>query len=107
MAGWTDEHLTVLMAVFIAQPFAAGDDSNPRCRRMAAALGRKPGAIDNQWRNIKYHLFRLDKYGVADRHVGQNVKNVVDQYRTDLSGLRRDARNINKKQKLKLGKLLS
>jgi hypothetical protein len=88
---WTDDELVVLLALFVSQPFAAGDDSHPTCRAIARALKRTPAAIDNQWRNIKYHLFRLDRYGVADRHVGENVESVVDRFRINLGKLRREA----------------
>jgi hypothetical protein len=95
--GWTSEELTVLLALFISSPFKSGDDRNSMNRRIAARLARKRGAIDAQWRNIKYHLFRLDLYGVPDRHVGENVKTIVDRYRRNLRPLRRSAKKISKK----------
>ena len=92
---WSDEELTVLMALFIAQPFAAGDDAHPRNARIAEVLGRRPTAIDRQWRNIKHRLFRLDlTRRVAHSNVGANVKRIVDRYRTDLRRLRRDAEAV-------------
>ncbi len=96
----------MLLALFVAQPFKAGDDQTATCQTIAAKLGRKPGAVDAQWRNVKYHLYRLDLYGVPDRHVGENVKAVVDKYRTDLKKLRTDARDTIRKHKLGLMRMI-
>jgi hypothetical protein len=94
MKGWSKDELTVLLGLFVAQPFKAGDDQSKVCRRIAREFGRKPGAVDSQWRNVKYHLFRLDLYGVPDRHVGANVKRVIDRYRKNLGRLRDRALRI-------------
>jgi hypothetical protein len=87
---WNDDELLVLLAIFVSQPFSAGDDSADANARIARAFGRTAGAIDLQWRNVKHHLYRLDLYGI-DRQVGQNVMDVIDRYRTNLAELRRDA----------------
>jgi hypothetical protein len=87
---WNDEELLVLLGIFVSQPFSAGDDSAAVNGRIARAFDRTAGAIDLQWRNVKHHLYRLDLYGV-ERHVGRNVMDVIDRYRTDLGHLRRDA----------------
>lgn len=90
---WTDGELTVLLAIFISQPFAVGDDEHPVNRQVAGELGRTRGAVDRQWRNMRDHLFRLDldEYEGKDLHLGQDLKDVVDRYRVDLARLRRDA----------------
>jgi hypothetical protein len=90
MAEWTRNELTVLLAIFVSQPFSAGDDGTRTNARIAEALDRSAGAIDRQWRNVRWWLYRLDLYGVPS-NVGQNVKDIVDEYRTDLARLRRDA----------------
>ena len=102
---WTDDQLTVLFAIFVSQPFKVGDDAHPECAHIAKVFGRTPGAIDRQWRNVKHHLFRLDLYGVHD-NVGDNVKDVVDEYRTDLSRLRRDALEIIDEKSWNLGDMI-
>lgn len=103
---WSNEELTVLMAIFVAQPFKAGDDQRRVCGTIASALGRTRGAVDSQWRNIKYHLFRLDLYGVPDRHVGGNVRAIVDRYRVNLGALRRAALRAIKARRWRLRRLL-
>lgn len=89
---WTDEELTVLLAIFISQPFAVGDDEHPVNRQVAVELGRSRGAVDRQWRNVRHHLLRLDLVKKAPNlNIGQNVKDVVDRYRVDFTQLRTDA----------------
>lgn len=84
---WTDDELTVLFAIQVNQPFKAGDDSQAINHRIASELGRRPGAIDRQWRNLKNVL-----YGLADPgNVSAGVVDIVDHYKGDLSILRRDA----------------
>ena len=90
---WSDEELTVFLAIFVSQPFKIGDDNHPECARMARTFGRSTSSIDRQWRNIKHHLFRLDLYGIH-ANIGGNVKAVIDEYRVDLGRLRQDALDI-------------
>jgi hypothetical protein len=102
---WSDEELLVMLAIFVSQPFSAGDDSKDANARIARAFGRTAGAVDLQWRNVKHHLYRLDLYGV-ERHVGQNVTDVVDTYRIDLAKLRKDAMDVMERKGWDLQKLL-
>lgn len=106
---WSDEQLTVLMALFVSQPFYAGDDSTETNALISQEIGRDPGAVDRQWRNMRDYLLRLDlpEHGGKDLKVGENVKAVVDRYRSDFAALRRDALRIMEEENWNLKGLMA
>ena len=63
-APWSLDEAQYLAGAFFAQEFKNGDDSNPVCKLIAGALGRTPGSIDRQWRNMQ------------DIRIGKNQSNV-------------------------------
>jgi hypothetical protein len=105
MRHWSTDELTVLLALFVSQPFSAGDDSTATCASFAREMGRPPSAIDRQWRNIRFHLWRLDQYGYTD-HIGDRLIQVVDKYRDNLVPLRNDAIQIMRNHRWHLRRFL-
>lgn len=97
MAQWTADEVIVLLAFYFRYPRASQTDSHPDCIRIAKALGRTPGAIDSQLRNIDFDLVRR----TADRHVSRLVAQVLDQHKDNLPGLYRDANRILSKKRWK------
>ena len=70
---FAEAEIVVLCGVFSVNDFSAGDDEKTECKRIAAALNRRPGTIDRQWRNIKDYLA-----GLPARKTGQEVKRWAD-----------------------------
>ena len=72
MANWTDEEITVLVTIYMNNDFSIGDDARPENHLIASSFGRKPGAIDRQWRNVK------DVFcGKLTANVGRKIKETV------------------------------
>jgi hypothetical protein len=90
MAQWSAEELIVLLAFYFRYPRASHTDSHADCRRLARALRRTPGAVDNQLRNIDFDLVR----GTADRHVSSLLAQLLDRHRGNLTELYREANRI-------------
>ena len=90
MAIWTDDELIVLLAFYFRYPRKSHTDSHSDCQRLAAALGRTPGAIDQQLRNIDFDLVRQ----TGDRHGSQNLAGLLDQFKDNLINLYQDANTI-------------
>lgn len=78
---WTQEELSVLIAFYFKYPRASHTDSHADCISLAKVLGRTPGAIDSQLRNIDYGLVRKS----GDRHVSINLQNLLNQLKDDIS----------------------
>ena len=90
MTLWPDDQLIVLLAFYFRYPRKSHTDSHPDCQRLASALGRTPGAVDQQLRNLDYDLVRQ----TADRHVSQRLAILLDQYKDNLLNLYQDANAI-------------
>lgn len=95
MPQWTDDELTVLLAFYFRYPRSSHTDSHADCRRLASALSRTPGAVDNQLRNIDFDLVR----GTSDRHVSQSLARLLNQKKDNLSGLYREANRILRRRR--------
>lgn len=90
MAQWTEDELLVLLAFYFRYPRPSHTDSHADCRRLARALGRTPGATDNQLRNIDFDLVR----GTSDRHVSRLLEQLLDRHKDNLTALYREANRI-------------
>ncbi len=66
---WTEAEIVVLAAIFSSMNFSVGDDERQECRLIANEMGRSPGTVDRQWRNIKDYLA-----GMPCGKVGTDVK---------------------------------
>jgi hypothetical protein len=87
---WTDDQLIVLLAFYYRTPQPEQTDSHIRCQQFAHAIGRTPGAVDSQLRNVAYDLARH----VGDRHVSRKLAALHDLHKDDLPGLYRMANRI-------------
>ena len=90
MAQWSEDELVVLLAFYFRYPRASHTDSHADCKRLAQALGRTPGAIDNQLRNIDFDLVRH----TSDRHVSILLDQLLDRHKGNLPELYREANHI-------------
>ena len=71
--NFTEAEIVVLCGVYSVMDFSAGDDEQSECKRIATELGRSPGTIDRQWRNIKDYLA-----GFPSLKTGLEVKRWTD-----------------------------
>ena len=78
MALWTEAELTVLVVIYMNNSFSIGDDAREENHLIANSFGRRPSAVDRQWRNVK-DVFS----GKNSSNVGQKVKAAVYSYRED------------------------
>ena len=90
---WTEEELTVLVAIYLSNDFSIGDDARPENQAMAHSFNRTPSAVDRQWRNLEDL-----RSGKEVLHVGENVrialeKQLQDQHRWKLKAKEIDLRN--------------
>lgn len=69
---WSDDELTVLVAIYLRNDFSIGDDARHENHAMAEALGRSPSAVDRQWRNLEDL-----RSGKEVLHVGDNVRRAL------------------------------
>lgn len=90
MSVWNDDQIIVLLAFYFRYPRKSHTDSNSDCQLLAAALGRTPGAVDQQLRNIDFDLVRQ----TGNRHVSQNLANLLDQVKDNLLDLYQNANAI-------------
>ncbi|MDQ3819150.1 MAG: hypothetical protein M3362_15945 [Acidobacteriota bacterium] len=98
MAMWTDDELIVLLAFYFRYPRASHTDSHADCQRLAKALKRSPGAVDNQLRNIDVDLVR----SVGDRHVSRRLGELLDHHKINVPSLYREANEIIRRKKWRL-----
>lgn len=87
---WSDDQLIVLLAFYFRRPRAEHTDSHPRCIQLANAIGRTPGAADNQMRNIDYDLVRT----AGDRHCSVRLGQLLNLHRSNLTALYREANRV-------------
>lgn len=86
---WSEDELTVFVAIFLSNDFSIGDDARAENHAIAEALGRSPSAIDRQWRNLEDL-----RSGKEVLHVGGNVRSALEaQLEAPLEGRRR-ARSV-------------
>jgi len=83
MPRWADHEMILLLAFYFRYPRASHTDSHEDCQRLAHAIGRSPGAVDNQLRNIDYDLVRE----AGDRHVSRRLGQLLDEYKDNLTRL--------------------
>ncbi len=102
MALWTEAELTVLVVIYMNNSFSIGDDAREENHFIAKTLGRKPSAIDRQWRNVK-DVFS----GSNSSNVGQKVKDAVYSYREDPAMCEKLARYYCTNNRWQLEELLS
>src|SRR5437868_3103286 len=87
---WTRDEFVVLLAFYFKYPRASQTDSHADCIRLAAALGRTPGAVDSQLRNIDYDLVR----NTGDRHVSSNLHDILNEFRDNIPAVYREANRL-------------
>lgn len=87
MPIWADDELLVLLAFYFRYPRPSHTDSHADCKLIAAVLGRSPGAVDQQLRNIDFDLIRAS----ADRHVSRRLSVLLDTHKDNLPPLYRQA----------------
>lgn len=87
---WSDDEFIVLLAFYFRYPRSSHTDSHPDCQKLARTLGRTPGAIDNQLRNIDFDLV----HQTSDRHCSQRLAQLLDQYKDNLPTLYQAANAI-------------
>lgn len=88
---WSDDELTVLVAIYLCNDFSIGDDARPENQAIAEALGRSPSAVDRQWRNLEDL-----RSGKEVLHVGDNVRQALEsQLDAPLDGRLRARRVID------------
>jgi hypothetical protein len=88
---WSDDELTVLVAIYLCNDFSIGDDARPENHAMAEALSRSPSAVDRQWRNLEDL-----RSGKEVLHVGDNVRQALEsQLDAPLDGRLRARRVID------------
>ena len=90
MAQWTEQELVVLLAFYFRYPRSSHTDSHADCIRLARALHRTPGAVDNQLRNIDFDLIRR----TSDRHASKLLGQLLDRHKDNLPELYREANRI-------------
>jgi len=98
---WSDDELTVLVAIYLCNDFSIGDDARPENHAIAEALGRSPSAVDRQWRNLEDL-----KSGKKVLHVGNNVRQaLLTQLNAPIEGRLR-ARRVIEARRWGIGYLL-
>jgi len=70
---WSDDELTVLVAIYLCNDFSIGDDARPENQAIAEALDRSPAAVDRQWRNLEDL-----RSGKELLNVGNNVRRALE-----------------------------
>lgn len=90
MAQWAEDELIVLLAFYFRYPRPSHTDSHADCICLARALGRTPGAIDNQLRNIDVDLVRH----TSDRHVSRLLAQLLARHKNNLPTLYREANHV-------------
>lgn len=90
MTRWNEDELLVLLAFYFRYPRSSHTDSHADCKRLARALRRTPGAVDNQLRNVDFDLVRH----TSDRHVSQLLEQLLDRHKDNLSDLYREVNRI-------------
>ncbi len=98
MAQWTNDEMTVLLAFYFKYPRASRTDSHADCQMIANALGRSPGAVDSQLRNVDFDLVR----SVGDRHTSAKLSALLDHYKMNVPTLYREANDAVRRNKWKL-----
>lgn len=96
MTRWNEDELLVLLAFYFRYPRSSHTDSHADCRRLARALRRTPGAVDNQLRNVDFDLVRH----TSDRHVSQLLEQLLDRHKDNLSDLYREVNRILRQRRL-------
>lgn len=86
---WETDEIVVLCGIYSCSLFSAGDDEKQECKRIARELGRSPGTVDRQWRNIKDYLAGKPSY-----KTGQSIKAWADVLLQDPQLVKRFARYI-------------
>ena len=70
---WEEDEIVVLCGIYACSLFSIGDDEHDECKLIAYEIGRSPGTVDRQWRNIKDYLA-----GLPCKKVGMSVKYWAD-----------------------------
>jgi len=100
MARWSDDELLVLLAFYFRFPRPSHTDSHADCRRLARVIGRTPGAVDNQLRNIDVDLIRA----AGDRHVSNRLAELLDEHKHNLTHLYRQANIALRRRRWRLNR---
>lgn len=87
---WSDDELVVLLAFYFRFPRLSQTDSHLDCQQIANSIGRTPGAVDNQLRNIDFDLIRRS----GDRHCSKKLASLLDQYKDNLVTLYKKANQV-------------
>lgn len=98
---WTLNEVRVLAAIYFASAFALGDDGRDECRAIADALGRSPGSIDRQWRNLDAVV-----QARATAKIGQLVHQAARDYLANPAGSQALALDICAEQRWPLEDLV-
>jgi hypothetical protein len=102
VALWTEGELTVLVVIYMNNSFSIGDDAREENHLIAESFGRRPSAVDRQWRNVK-DIFE----GTNSSNVGQKVKGAVYSYMEDPASCEKLARYYCTQNRWQLDELLS
>ena len=87
---WSSDELIVVLAFYFKSARFEQTDSHPECQKLAKAIGRSAGAVDQQIRNIDYELVRQ----AGDRHVGPTLSQLYEEYKDDIPNLYRTAKDV-------------
>jgi hypothetical protein len=90
---WSEEELIIAMEFYRVCPRNTHTDSHKTCKQMAKMLARSPGALEKTIQNIHYAATG----GTGLGHGSKLIWSLIDQYKNDLSGVRKRAAAIRKK----------
>jgi hypothetical protein len=90
MPPWTDEEIVLAMEFFVTCPERMHTDSRAKCQEISAQVSHTAGALDQILRNIKSAY--TGHTGLP--HASQRIRQLVDQYRNDIPGLRARAAEV-------------
>lgn len=82
--SWTEEQVLIALEFYFTCPERMHTDSHPKCKEIAALIGRTPGALDRIIRNIKY----VDSGGTGLEHASSLVHKLVGKYKSNVPELK-------------------
>jgi hypothetical protein len=87
---WSEDEVILALEYFYCCPENTHTDSHAGCKKMAAILGRSPGALDKISRNIKSAV--TGSAGLSN--ASNTIRQLARKYKRNKAALLRDAARV-------------